>query len=141
MRKKDWKKCWPFALDGDQIISEEQNCKLPPLLVPKFRWWCCQNCLQENGAEVSENEERTVANNSSKLKSFGSCPHVSSHSDSVMRLSDLQQAGKINVDESRKLDANARVNVNSSDCHPLFSDKSEKASEIANIPIIGIFLS
>ncbi|XWS26324.1 hypothetical protein CRYUN_Cryun26dG0022300 [Craigia yunnanensis] len=136
MRNKDWKKCWPFALDGDQNISEEKNCKLPPLLVPKFRWWCCQNCLQENGAKGSVNEEGTVANNSSKLKSSGSCPHVSPHGDAAMWLSDLQQAGKINV-ESRKLDANACVNVNSSDCHPLFSDKSEKAAEIANIPIIG----
>ncbi|XWS17727.1 hypothetical protein CRYUN_Cryun33cG0092000 [Craigia yunnanensis] len=136
MRNRDWKKCWPFALDAGQNISEEQNYKLPPLLVPKFRWWCCQNCLQENGAEGSVNEVKTVANNSSKFKSFGSCPHVSSHGDSVMRLSDLQQAGKIYV-ESRKLDANTRVNVNSSDCHPLFSDKSEKAAEIANIPIIG----
>ncbi|XP_022750179.1 protein EMBRYONIC FLOWER 1-like isoform X2 [Durio zibethinus] len=137
MRNKDWKKCWPFALDiGDQNISEEQNCKLPPLLVPKFRWWCCQNCQQENGAEGSVNELRTVANISSKLKSFGSCPHLSSHGGAVMWLSDLQWAGKINV-ESRKLDANACVNVNSSDYHPLFSDKSGKAAEIENMPIIG----
>ena len=140
MRKKDWKKCWPFALDGDQIISEEQNCKLPPLLVPKFRWWCCQNCLQEIGAEGSINEEINVANNSSKLKSFGSCPNVSSHGNAVIWLSDLQQAGKINI-ESRKHDANACVNVGSSDCHTLFSDKSEKKGEIEVIPIIGIFLS
>ena len=140
MRNKDWKKCWPFALDGGQNISEEQNCKLPPLLVPKFRWWCCQNCLQENGAEVSENEERTVANNSSKLKSFGSCPNVSSHGDAVKWLSDLQQAGKINV-ESRKHDANACVKVDTSDCRPLFSDKCQKKAEIADIPIIGVFLS
>ncbi|XVF89196.1 hypothetical protein PTKIN_Ptkin19aG0110800 [Pterospermum kingtungense] len=124
VRNKDWKKCWPFALDGGLNISEEQNCKLPPLLVPKFRWWCCQNCMQENGAEGSVNEETNVANNISKLKSFGSCPHVSSHGDAVMQ-------------SSRKLDANARVNVNSSDCRPSFNDKSEKADEIATIPIIG----
>ncbi|XWS70329.1 hypothetical protein CRYUN_Cryun03dG0038700 [Craigia yunnanensis] len=139
MRNKDWKKCWPFSLDGGQNISEEsekQNCKLPPLLVPKFRWWCCQNCLQEIGAEGSINEEINVANNSSKLKSFGSCPNVSSHGDAVKWLSDLQQAGKINI-ESRKHDANACVNVDSSDCLTLFSDKSEKKGEIEDIPIIG----
>ncbi|KAK6273977.1 hypothetical protein POUND7_011060 [Theobroma cacao] len=136
MRKKDWKKCWPFALDGGQKISEEQNCKLPPLLVPKFRWWCCQSCLQEIGAEGSVNEEGAVANNSSELKSFGICPHVSSHGDAAMWLSDLQQAAKINA-ESRQHDANACVNVKTSDCHPLFSDKSEKNAEIANLPIIG----
>ncbi|XVF35464.1 hypothetical protein REPUB_Repub18cG0148200 [Reevesia pubescens] len=136
MRKKDWKKCWPFSLDGGQNISEEQSCKLPPLLVPKFRWWSCQNCLHEIGAEGNVNEERTDADNTSKLKSFGSCSHVSSHADAAMWISELQQPGKINV-QSRKCDTNACVNVNSSDCHPLFSDKNEKEAEIANIPIIG----
>ncbi|XP_022729179.1 protein EMBRYONIC FLOWER 1-like isoform X2 [Durio zibethinus] len=136
MRNKDWKKCWPFALNGGQNISEEQNCKLPPLLVPKFRWWCCQNCLQESRAKGSENEERTVANSSGKLKSFDSSPHVSSHGEAATWLSDLQPDGKINV-ESRKHNANACVDVNSSDRHPLYSDKSEKKDEIASIPIIG----
>ncbi|XVE71038.1 hypothetical protein DITRI_Ditri10aG0118000 [Diplodiscus trichospermus] len=136
MRKRDWKKCWPFALDGGQNISEEQNCKLPPLLVPKFRWWCCQNCLQEIGAKGCINGERTVADSSSKVKSFGSCPNVSSHGDAVTWLSDLQQVGKINV-ESRKHDADTCLNVDSSDCHPLFIDKSEKRAEIADIPIVG----
>ncbi|XP_022754588.1 protein EMBRYONIC FLOWER 1-like [Durio zibethinus] len=137
MRNKDWKKCWPFALDGGQNISEEQNYKLPPLLVPKFRWWCCHSCLQDIGAEGSMNEERTVANNSSKLKSFGSCSNVSSHGDAVTWLSDLQQAGKINVESRKHHDSNASLNVGSNECHPLFSDRSEKKAEIADIPIIG----
>ncbi|KAE8718876.1 Embryonic flower 1, putative isoform 2 [Hibiscus syriacus] len=109
MRKKDWKKIWPFALDDGQDILNEQSCKLPPLLVPKFRWWCCQNCLPETGAKCSINEERTVTDDSSKLKSFGSCSHVPSHGDALCS-SNFQQAGKINVD-SRKSGAIACVNV------------------------------
>ncbi|KAE8687633.1 Embryonic flower 1, putative isoform 2 [Hibiscus syriacus] len=136
MRKKDWKKSWPFALDGDQNIFKEQICKLPPLLVPKFRWWCCQNCLQETGTEGGINEERTVTNNCRKLKSFGSCSHVPSRGDALTCSSDLQQTGKIYVD-SRKSGAVACVNVNSSTCHPLVSDKSEKKAENADIPVIG----
>lgn len=47
IRKKDWKRCYPFSLEGDQTESEEQTSFLPPLDVPKFRWWRCQNCLRE----------------------------------------------------------------------------------------------
>ncbi|KAE8658099.1 Embryonic flower 1, putative isoform 2 [Hibiscus syriacus] len=130
MRHKNWRKCWPFALGSDLSISEEQDCKLPPLFVPKFRWWCCQNCLHEIGADGNVIEERTFANNGSKLKNFGSCPHLSSsNGGATIRLSDLQQPVKIDV-VSGKSDVSARVNVNS-------SDKSEKAAKIANIPIIG----
>ncbi|KAE8669091.1 Embryonic flower 1, putative isoform 2 [Hibiscus syriacus] len=120
MRKKDWKKSWPFALDGGHNILKEQSCKLPPLLVPKFRWWCCQNCLPETGTQCSINEERIVTNNSSKLKSFGSCPHMPSLGDA----------------DSRKSGAIACVNVNSSAGHPLVSDKSEKKAENADIHAI-----
>ncbi|KAE8688993.1 Embryonic flower 1, putative isoform 2 [Hibiscus syriacus] len=130
MRHKNWTKCWPFALDGGQSISEEQDCKLPPLLVPKFRWWCCQRCLHEFGSDGNVNEERTFANNGCKLKTFGSCPHLSSsNGGATIQLSDLHQSLKINV-VSGKSDVMARVNVNS-------CDKSEKAAKIANIPIIG----
>ncbi|KAB2072613.1 hypothetical protein ES319_A07G028300v1 [Gossypium barbadense] len=132
MRMKDWKKSWPFASDGGQNIFKEQNCKLPPLLVPKFRWWCCQNCQQETGAEGSINEERNVNNNSSKLKSFGSCPL----GDSLASSSGLLQAGKINVD-SRKCDAIACLNVNTSACHPLVSGKSNRKVENADKRVIG----
>ncbi|KAE8712498.1 Embryonic flower 1, putative isoform 2 [Hibiscus syriacus] len=111
MRKKDWTKIWPFALDGGRNILKEKSCKLPPLLVPKFRWWCCQNCFPETGDKGSINEERTVTNNSSKLKSFGSCSHVPSHGDAWTCSSNFQQAGKINVD-SRKSSDIACVNVN-----------------------------
>ncbi|XVF48574.1 hypothetical protein PTKIN_Ptkin03bG0201500 [Pterospermum kingtungense] len=136
MRNKDWKKCWPFAFGCGQNISEKENHKLPSLLIPKFRWWCCQTCLQEIGAEGSINEGRNVASSSSKLKSFGSCPNVACHGDAVKWLSDLQQAEKINI-ELGKHDANACVNVDNSACHPLSTDKSEKKSEIAGVPMIG----
>ncbi|GMI89319.1 embryonic flower 1 [Hibiscus trionum] len=137
MRKKDWKKGWPFVLDGGQNIFKEQSCKLPPLLVPKFRWWCCQNCVQETGDKCNVNEGRTVTTtNSSKLKSFSSCSRVPSCGDGVTCSSKMQQAGKINV-ESRKFGAVSCVNVHSSACPRLVSDKSEKKAENGDIPVIG----
>lgn len=39
MREKDSKNVLPFT---------EQ---LPPMDVPKFRYWLCQRCLQNNGTE------------------------------------------------------------------------------------------
>ncbi|MCD7447831.1 hypothetical protein HAX54_035309 [Datura stramonium] len=44
MRNKDMKICSPF---GSSRKPEEQ---LPPLDVPKFKWWRCDKCLQEIGA-------------------------------------------------------------------------------------------
>ncbi|MCD7447827.1 hypothetical protein HAX54_035305 [Datura stramonium] len=44
MRNKDMKICSPF---GSSRKPEEQ---LPPLDVPKFKWWLCDKCLQEIGA-------------------------------------------------------------------------------------------
>ncbi|MCD7447828.1 hypothetical protein HAX54_035306 [Datura stramonium] len=41
MRSKDMKICSPF---GSSRKIEE---KLPPLDVPKFKWWRCDKCLQE----------------------------------------------------------------------------------------------
>ncbi|XP_038898628.1 protein EMBRYONIC FLOWER 1 isoform X2 [Benincasa hispida] len=58
MREKDWKKCWPFDLDGD-YESAETISLLPPFHVPQFRWWRCQNCRKETpaGFEKSSNVE------------------------------------------------------------------------------------
>ncbi|XP_022976310.1 protein EMBRYONIC FLOWER 1-like isoform X1 [Cucurbita maxima] len=49
MREKDWKKCWPFDLDGDYEPTETMSF-LPPFCVPQFRWQRCQNCRKETPA-------------------------------------------------------------------------------------------
>ncbi|KAL1532502.1 hypothetical protein AAHA92_32504 [Salvia divinorum] len=42
MRKKDWKTCFPFASQGNDIDPVNY---LPPLFVPEFRWWQCSSCI------------------------------------------------------------------------------------------------
>lgn len=39
MRQKDRSICLPFDSDGD---SEQL---LPPMVVPKYKYWLCENCL------------------------------------------------------------------------------------------------
>ncbi|XP_047945069.1 protein EMBRYONIC FLOWER 1-like isoform X1 [Salvia hispanica] len=48
MRKKDSKTCLPFPSQGvnDDLIDD-----LPPLSVPKFRWWQCSTCVPDFAAE------------------------------------------------------------------------------------------
>ncbi|KAJ8543762.1 hypothetical protein K7X08_025380 [Anisodus acutangulus] len=54
MRKKDRRICSPFiSTSDDRSISEEQ---LPPLDVPKFRWWRCKNCIHEIGTQNAGEE-------------------------------------------------------------------------------------
>ncbi|GER32523.1 protein EMBRYONIC FLOWER 1 [Striga asiatica] len=50
MRKRDRKKCNPFASEGE---SNNSGMDLPPLSVPKFRWWQCPNCVPEFGDHES----------------------------------------------------------------------------------------
>ncbi|MCD9644137.1 hypothetical protein HAX54_032123 [Datura stramonium] len=45
MKNKDMKICSPF---GSSSNPEEQ---LPPLDVPKFKWWRCDKCFQEIGVD------------------------------------------------------------------------------------------
>ena len=44
VRKKDPKLCYPFTLKDsiDPLCIE-----LPPMVVPKFRWWQCVSCVPE----------------------------------------------------------------------------------------------
>ncbi|XP_070012656.1 protein EMBRYONIC FLOWER 1-like [Nicotiana sylvestris] len=65
MRKRDRKICSPFASTSDcSTTSEEQ---LPPLDVPKFRWWRCKNCIHEIGAE-SAGEESGILSSSCRSR-------------------------------------------------------------------------
>ncbi|OIT30217.1 PREDICTED: protein EMBRYONIC FLOWER 1-like isoform X1 [Nicotiana attenuata] len=65
MRKRDRKICSPFASSSDcSTTSEEQ---LPPLDVPKFRWWRCKNCIHEIGTE-SAGEDSEILSSSSRSR-------------------------------------------------------------------------
>ncbi|KAL2548407.1 protein EMBRYONIC FLOWER 1-like [Forsythia ovata] len=52
-RKKDRKLCLPFASQANGGDLEEN---LPPLYVPRFRWWECLNCVSDIGTETSSEE-------------------------------------------------------------------------------------
>ncbi|PIN23024.1 hypothetical protein CDL12_04246 [Handroanthus impetiginosus] len=60
MRKKDWKACSPFASERNDIDLVDN---LPPLFVPKFRWWQCSNCIPDI-ATKRITEEMVVAGRS-----------------------------------------------------------------------------
>ncbi|KAL5783274.1 hypothetical protein ACOSP7_008303 [Xanthoceras sorbifolium] len=141
IRKKNWKICWPFPLDGNHDKSEEHTCPLPPLHVSKFRWWRCQNCLQEPGAESITNSLGNTFNycNSTRLKSSGTCSHVSSPGDAIMLQPDFQQVPKLNILEGGKVDASIVTDPDDNGCRPSScTDKKDKNSESAKKPITGL---
>ncbi|XP_044470994.1 protein EMBRYONIC FLOWER 1-like isoform X2 [Mangifera indica] len=137
IRKKNWKICWPFALDSNHDKFEEQACTLPPLPVSKFRWWHCQNCLQEFGAESIKDNNGNTFNYCSKaiFKSGGTCSHMSSLAQ--VQQSDFHQGPKLKILESTIVDASTAIKLNDNDCHPSScNDKKEKKSESANTLVI-----
>ncbi|XP_047939679.1 protein EMBRYONIC FLOWER 1-like [Salvia hispanica] len=70
MRKKDPKTCFPFSSQGvnDDLVDD-----LPPLSVPKFRWWQCPACVSNFSAE-STGLEMVLADRNDAGTS--SCQHV-----------------------------------------------------------------
>nr|AHZ89713.2 embryonic flower 1 [Dimocarpus longan] len=142
IRKKNWKLCWPFASsDGNHDKSGEQTCPLPPLQVSKSRWWRCQNCLQELGGESTPNNHGNAFSyrNTARLKSSGTCSHVSSPGDATLLQPDFQQA-KLNTPEGGKVDAStAIIDLNDDECLPSSSTgKKDKNFESAKKPITGL---
>lgn len=140
VRKRDEKICWPFAFDERHNKLEEQTCILPPLEVPKFRWWHCQNCLQEIGTKDADKEIATVPScNNAAYKSNGTCLHMTSHGTERVLLLDYPRALNVDGFEGRKFDASTSGNVNGNEYRvSLCSDKPEKQAEVACSIIIGI---
>ncbi|CAL5361345.1 unnamed protein product [Camellia sinensis] len=60
--RKDWKICWPFSSLDDNQESKKLADMLPPLHVPEFRWWDCQNCVQRGDASDDAADIRLVSN-------------------------------------------------------------------------------
>ncbi|GAB2223167.1 hypothetical protein Droror1_Dr00017305 [Drosera rotundifolia] len=53
VRKRDKKLCFPLCTNDGSNESLIDSYELPPLDVPKFRWWECDGCLRDNGSEKS----------------------------------------------------------------------------------------
>lgn len=86
MRKKDRKSCLPFA---SEAVCNDMVDDLPPLSVPKFRWWQCSNCVPEIAAERTALEmlaDRTDAGTSS-------CQHVGREKDIVLFSHSIRNIG------------------------------------------------
>ncbi|KAK4422276.1 protein EMBRYONIC FLOWER 1 [Sesamum alatum] len=95
MRQKDRKMCLPFASEGDDDDDLVDN--LPPLPVPRFRWWQCSNCVPDISAERPTLEmplrDRSNAGTSS-------CRNIDGVKDGLF-LHNIQNTG----DEHRSRDA------------------------------------
>ncbi|KAL1557349.1 protein EMBRYONIC FLOWER 1-like [Salvia divinorum] len=70
MRKKDSKTCFPFSSQG---VNDDLVDNLPPLSVPKFRWWQCPTCISDFSAG-STGLDMVLADRSDAGTS--SCQHV-----------------------------------------------------------------
>lgn len=70
MRKKNLKICSPFP--GHEFEAQPS---LPPLIVPKFPSWSCNNCRGENELNVIENnDERECCNGNQETQIDNSIP-------------------------------------------------------------------
>ncbi|CAH9074224.1 unnamed protein product [Cuscuta europaea] len=73
MREKDHKTCLLFEKSIDSsAVSEDQ---LPPLVVPKFRWWRCENCMKDLLTNQNAGKESSsgTPSNSCRRSPFISC--------------------------------------------------------------------
>ncbi|KAI3454078.1 hypothetical protein Pfo_010741 [Paulownia fortunei] len=75
MRKKDRKMCLPFASEGD---DDDLVDNLPPLSIPRFRWWQCSNCVPDIAVERST-LEMVLADRSGAGTSY--CQNVGGEKD------------------------------------------------------------
>ncbi|WCJ29452.1 embryonic flower 1 (EMF1) [Euphorbia peplus] len=130
IRKQDWKMCWPFSSDGDGSNCDEHECGLPPLFVPKFRYWRCENCLREIGSGNVETDHGPILRTSSRgFKSDIICSHASILQDGALRLSDLR-GHDINVPGGKKIDVNVSANMNKSEMNTGVTDFLTRAHNI-----------
>ncbi|XP_031373231.1 protein EMBRYONIC FLOWER 1 isoform X2 [Punica granatum] len=130
MRLKDDKACWPFESNTKSGPTELQSkYPLPPLDVPKFRWWQCQNCLQgicdkENGKSVLVNDLSVECNSDGP-----SCTDIAlTRSETMVLVSDFKQILILdNGADKREADADCLVGVTANEPRALLrSDKREE---------------
>lgn len=72
--------CLPFASEGD---NDDLVDNLPPLSIPRFRWWQCSNCAPEIAAERTTLEMLLVERSDAGTSS---CQHVGGEKDGLFSL-------------------------------------------------------
>jgi len=126
--------------DGDSNNYEEQACLLPPLHVPKFRFWRCQNCVWEVDATANCYGSTALKSCSTGFKSTKVCSHAPILGDDAMLPSDVQGAANQEIPEGTQADAFASL-TNTSKCHHSQSiDKNERKTKDENVSNIGIYI-
>ncbi|XP_021745467.1 protein EMBRYONIC FLOWER 1-like isoform X2 [Chenopodium quinoa] len=89
VRKRDPKLCYPFSLkDSTEPLSME----LPPMIVPKFKWWKCVSCVPETGVDDKKAHE-TEENANTSVSLVG-------------------QFSKVNASSLRNAEANTSIDSN-----------------------------
>ncbi|XP_043706270.1 uncharacterized protein LOC122655941 isoform X2 [Telopea speciosissima] len=136
VRRKDMKICWPFPTVGDHNKLEEQM--LPPLHVPQFRWWQCQNCLRKTDAKDTPIETGVVkscCNRVYETKTSTSPGILSTLScgDAQKLNSSFQESSEVNIVDARKSSSDVSLPVNNDKHWPaLFGNKKEKGAEVVD---------
>lgn len=132
MRRKNWKMCWPFASENEQNNFEEKASVLPHLNVPRFKWWRCQNCLQEIGSRGTEKDHHPDLNSYCVGFKSNSTDSQMPFDNTAIVVSDYQQAPSSDIVEERIVDAQRSTTISSNMCHPSScSDKKEEKVEVA----------
>lgn len=123
MRKRDWKKCWPFPVN-----EAEDQPPFPPLVVPKFKWWACERCRQAAAVEGT-NRDVQIGFNYSNNNGGGSSSNCV---NAVISSGIPQDPMPDNIIARRDIDLNIPIELSSdSDCD------IENNAEIAQSRITG----
>ncbi|XP_042476856.1 protein EMBRYONIC FLOWER 1-like [Macadamia integrifolia] len=134
VRRKDRKICWPFLTVDNSNKLEEQT--LPPLHVPEFRWWCCQNCLRKIEAKESPIETGVLTNCSNlacrtKTTTSPGVPFTLSCGDAQKLHSGFQQSSEVNIVDGRKFSSDVSLHAGNAEHWPaLFGNRKEKGAEV-----------
>ncbi|XP_068652429.1 protein EMBRYONIC FLOWER 1-like [Aristolochia californica] len=136
-RKKDWKSCWPFWKSEDHHKLEQDPKLLPPLSVPEFRWWDCQNCLKKNGTdragEVSTNYLGDQRPNIALVDGEALLP--SDNSTKLLHGVDQSPSGKSTCKEgdvAENLLKSSALEEDVTSIHPFIGDPSDKMVQYAS---------
>ncbi|XP_068313428.1 protein EMBRYONIC FLOWER 1-like isoform X1 [Pyrus communis] len=132
VRKKNWKLCCPFPLDGElDKFDQEPTSLLPPLDPPKFRRWSCQNCVLESGSEsIARDHGTDIRIGSDSNNKYAQVPH---HSDAPLLLLDSEQGSISKTVDGKRVEAHVSVDGIVNEQHRSSSpfDKKEGRHEVA----------
>eukprot|EP01018_Ginkgo_biloba_P001677 Gb_11974 [translate_table: standard] len=136
-RELDRKTCWPFLQHFLETRLEEECCPtLPPIEIPEYRWWNCQNCLCNNKTPADRSIEKSYVNdlNNSPDKNYGFHSSASTHSvdkfQKSMSNAGLHENCKENILDHTELVECLTVELKSSDgsssACDIVSDKNDE---------------